>query len=81
MVFKYRQLAFHFKAWNEWRKRNLNSRLHKFLVLLGVVKSPTFIVFKATYGVDFKKAFEEGIAQHHKYTILDLPDVEGSDPQ
>lgn len=31
----------HIRRWNIWRKRNVNSRLHKFLVLIGFVKSPT----------------------------------------
>lgn len=32
----------HIRRWNYWRKRNTNGRLHHILVLLGVVKSPTF---------------------------------------
>lgn len=36
----------HFKLWNEWRKGCLNGPLHKFLVLIGVVHSPTFHFFK-----------------------------------
>lgn len=32
----------HFKKWNRWRKSNLNSKVHKILVLLKVVHSPTF---------------------------------------
>lgn len=31
----------HFKRWNIWRKRNINGRMHKFLVLVGIRKSPT----------------------------------------
>lgn len=42
------------KAWNEWRKHNLNGRLHKFLVLIRVVHSPTFDV---EWG--FRKGLEE----------------------
>lgn len=41
----------HCKRWNGWRKNNLNSPLHKFLVLIGLVYSPTF---------DFYCAFEDG---------------------
>lgn len=36
------KLIKHFKRWNKWRKNCLNSRAHKFLVLIGIVKSPTF---------------------------------------
>lgn len=32
----------YFKEWNEWRKRNTNGRIYKFLVLLKLTKSPTF---------------------------------------
>ena len=31
-----------FKTWNRWRKLNLNNPIHKILVLLGVVRSPTY---------------------------------------
>ena len=31
----------HIRRWNIWRKDNLNSRFYKFLVLIGVVMSPT----------------------------------------
>lgn len=33
-----------FKRWNCWRKHSLNSKLYKFLVLIGVISSPTFIL-------------------------------------
>ena len=42
------------KVWNDWRKHNLNGRLHKFLVLIRVVHSPTFDI---EYG--FRKRIEE----------------------
>lgn len=34
----------HIKKWNKWRKYNANSTLHKILVLIGFVKSPTYYV-------------------------------------
>lgn len=34
----------HIKVWNRWRKRNLNNKFYKFLVLLGIAKSPTFMI-------------------------------------
>ena len=37
----------HIKVWNAWRKRNLNGKLHKVLVLLGLIKSPTLELNKA----------------------------------
>lgn len=33
----------HVRRWNYWRKYNSNGRLHKLLVLLGVIKSPTMV--------------------------------------
>lgn len=37
----------HIKQWNEWRKRNTNSKLWKFMVLTGLVASPTLEAHKA----------------------------------
>ena len=37
-----KNLSRHIRRWNRWRKRNANGHLHHILVLLGVVKSPTF---------------------------------------
>lgn len=34
------------KEWNEWRKRNMNGRFYKFLVLIKATKSPTFEIFR-----------------------------------
>ena len=31
----------HIKRWNKWRKNNLNGKFYKFLVLIGIIKSPT----------------------------------------
>lgn len=31
----------HIKRWNKWRKNNINKLLHKFLVLIRLIKSPT----------------------------------------
>lgn len=36
------KLVKHIRRWNIWRKNNLNCKLHKFLVLIGFIKSPTF---------------------------------------
>lgn len=35
-----------FKLWNGWRKNCLNGPLHKFLVLIGLVRSPTFEIYR-----------------------------------
>lgn len=36
-----KKILTHVKRWNRWRKHCLNGNLHKALVLLGVIKSPT----------------------------------------
>lgn len=36
-----KNLIKHFRRWNIWRKRSLNSALYKILVLFGMTKSPT----------------------------------------
>ena len=40
------KLLDHIRIWNKWRKRNTNSKLYKFLVLVGLRHSPTFMVLK-----------------------------------
>lgn len=40
------KLLDHIQIWNKWRKRNTNSRLYKFLVLVGLRHSPTLMVLK-----------------------------------
>lgn len=40
-----KRIARHVRRWNKWRKRNLNNKLHKFLVLIGIIHSPTFFNF------------------------------------
>lgn len=40
-------IANHIKLWNEWRKRNLNGKFYKFLVLLKLANSPTFEAYKS----------------------------------
>ena len=32
-----------FQRWNKWRKHSMNSRLYKFLVLIGLQYSPTLV--------------------------------------
>lgn len=46
------------KKWNELRKRSLNSPLHKFLVLVGVIRSPTFELMDAWNDRDWQEALK-----------------------
>lgn len=39
-----RRLIKHTRRWNVWRKCNINGPIHKLLVLLGFIKSPTFVL-------------------------------------
>lgn len=36
-----------FKRWYKWQKNCLNHPFYKFLVLIGVVRSPTFHIFES----------------------------------
>ncbi len=36
----------HIKAWNIWRKRSLDGKMYKVLVLLGLCHSPTFEILE-----------------------------------
>lgn len=47
------KLITHIKVWNLWRKKSMNSKGYKLLVLLGLANSPTFVVDKAFY--DFRQ--------------------------
>lgn len=59
-----KRLKRHFKKWLEWRQSNRNSKLHQLLVLLGLIQSPTFILFwtkeeRAAFIKGFNDALEE----------------------
>lgn len=47
----------HIKRWNKWRKNCCNSKFHKFLVLVGIIKSPTMPHILLD---DEIKAFQDG---------------------
>ena len=56
----------HIERWNIWRKHNLNSPVHKILVLFGLY-SPTF---NMTWTPKEQKEYEEGLKQlYEKYDI------------
>ena len=56
----------HIERWNIWRKHNLNSPVHKILVLFGLY-SPTF---QMTWTAKEQKEYEEELKQlHEKYDI------------
>ena len=40
------KLLDHIRIWDKWRKRNTNSKLYKFLVLVGFMHFPTMSVLK-----------------------------------
>lgn len=37
----------HIRQWNKWRKGCLNGKFYKLLVLLKIIRSPTFELHKA----------------------------------
>lgn len=63
----------HIRRWNVWRKNNLNSKRYKILVLLGIIKSPSFYhVWLPEECEAFQKGFYEGLYGAH-------PTEEGSE--
>lgn len=58
-----------FKRWYKWQKNCLNHPFYKFLVLIGLAKSPTFHIFSS---------IEKSMLAHPELTIKyreDKPDV------
>ena len=49
----------HIKRWNHWRKCSLNSKWNKLLVLLGVIKSPSFHANEAIEAMDMMSILQE----------------------
>lgn len=57
-----KRLIKHFKRWNKWRKGCFNSRLYKFLVLIGLVKSPSFAwTFTDDEISEMRKGFDDAL--------------------
>lgn len=44
-----RRLFEHVERWKNWKENNANGQIHKFLVLLGIVHSPTFNLTLTNY--------------------------------
>lgn len=55
------KIILHIRVWNQWRKHNLNSKLHKFLALIGWTKSPTMLYYYYCVG------FDDGIKEEEKH--------------
>ena len=53
----------HIIRWNKWRKGCLNSWFYKFLVLIGVKKSPTMaLIFLDDEEEEFKSMIERALS-------------------
>ena len=62
-----KRLKRHVKKWLEWRQNNRNSKLHQFLVLLGLKQSPTFILFWTKEDREaFIKGFNDTLEEYDK---------------
>lgn len=58
----------HIRRWLKWRKGNLNGRFYKFLVLIGVRKSPTLkYVWLDSEWRAMAKGFRKGMEDELKY--------------
>ena len=66
-----------YNKWKDWQKRCINSRFYKFLVLIGLVHSPTFEAFKIREenGRIAKFLIDETTNKYHYYEI-DLNTIE-----
>jgi hypothetical protein len=50
----------HLKRWNKWRKLNGNSKMYKFLVLIGFIISPSF---ELTWTDEECEAYYKGLCE------------------
>lgn len=66
-----KKLRKHIKAWNQWRKGNLNSPIHKIAVLFGAY-SPSFIGVKA--GMNIAENIEKIIMADIETNKINFPD-------
>lgn len=48
----FKRLILHYQQWNRWQKRNLNSKIHKILVLLKIQHSPSFEAMKVNERIE-----------------------------
>ena len=66
-----------YKKWKDWQKCCINSRFYKFLVLIGLVHSPSFEAFKTRdeRGRIAKFLIDETTNKYHYYEI-DLNTIE-----
>lgn len=60
---KIRRAVLHIRRWNVWRKGCLNGPFYKFLVLVGLVKSPTFVLALLP---EEQKAFSKALAEFER---------------
>lgn len=62
MIGAFKKIVEHFVRWNNWRKHSLNTPLHKLLVLLGLVYSPTFAMYDVLeiFGDSFFNGVKDG---------------------
>ena len=50
------KLVDRFQRWNKWCKHSMNSRIYKFLVLLGLRYSPTLALYRTKKGENYESA-------------------------
>lgn len=62
-----KKLITHIRRWNVWRKRNCNSKFHKLIVLLGIIKSPTMMYTMLPEELEMiQLGFLEGLIRGHR---------------
>lgn len=64
-----KRLINHIRRWNIWRKYSGNSRIHKFLVLIGLRKSPTMwtVFLPEEIGEYYERYYRDAIRYGRQY--------------
>lgn len=58
-----RRAVLHIRRWTVWRKMSMNGPFYKFLVLIGLVKSPSFVL---TLLPEDRKNIEEALTEFER---------------
>lgn len=62
------------KVWKHWNKKCINSKLYKFLVLLGVRRSPSF--YCNFMAAKYKVEHDESLSDIRQLRIITIENIE-----
>lgn len=69
----------HIKKWNNWRKHNTDCPMYKFLVLIGLLESPTFRFYRWGQITEKCKYFRSSATKEdilNRESVCSIPYVE-----